>query len=233
VAPPKMPEIVISGSGDGALQDFLRITTNNKSAEEILRSFSVPDTDVRTLQSAEDLTQRAYHWGATKAHDHEVVDPLHQVHRGLVESLVPRGKPRDPFIKILDGLVRTPVPKITLICSCTHFSNAYGLNRFLTLLIARYLELYRGQSDVLRLGKNVKSVQGINGHTCHGNPITCHGEDHEVELVDATRCAGRPGTAVVDTIQANIVIIRHGIDPSNLPPVPDVMLPRQMMPYHV
>jgi len=154
VPPPKTPEIVISGSGDGALQDFLRITTHKKSAEEILRSCSFPDAVAQTLQSAEDLTQRAYHWGATKAHDHDVVDPLHQVHQGLVESLVPPGTPHDPLIKILGSLVRTPAPKITLVCSCTHFSNAYGLNRFLTLLIARYLDLYRGQPNVLRFSRS-------------------------------------------------------------------------------
>jgi len=83
------------------------------------------------------------------------------------------------------------------------------------------------------LGKNVKCVRGINGHTCYGSPITCHGEDHEVELVDALQCAGKAGTVVRETVPANVVIIRHGIDPSILPPVPDVMLPRQMMPYHV
>ena len=76
-----------------------------------------------------------------------------------------------------------PRARITLVSSCTHFSNAYGLNRFLTLLVARFLQVHRNQPDVLRLGKHVKCVRGINGHVCHGNPITCHGEDHEVDLV--------------------------------------------------
>ena len=191
VRPSKTPDVVISGSGDGALQDFLRITTNKKSAEEILRACLLEDSVTATLQSAEDLAQRAFHWGVSKTHDHEVVDRVHQVHSGVVEGLILPGIPGDPIIKALDLMVRKNLPQITLVCSCTHFSNAYGLNRFLTLLIARYMELYRNRRDVLRFGKNLKCVRGISPHTCYGSPITCHGEDHEVDLVNAPECQDR------------------------------------------
>ncbi len=192
VPPPKTPEVLISGSGDGALQDFVRITTRRKSAEEILRACSLPSRVAETLQSAEDLAQRAYHWGETKTHDHEVIDRLHQVHRGLVEGLVGAGRSSDDVVKALDVLIGRPAPRITLVSSCTHFANAYGLNRFLTLLIARFMQLHRNQPDVLRLGQRVQCVRGINGHACYGNPITCHGEDHEVELVSAPDAPAAP-----------------------------------------
>jgi hypothetical protein len=233
LTPANAPDVVISGSGDGALQDFLRITTNQKSAEAILRACPLDDSLAAILQSAEDLAQRAFHWGASKTHDHEVVDRLHQVHKGLVESLIPPSVPREPIVKALERVVRKKLPKITLVCSCTHFSNAYGLNRFLTLLVARYMQLYRDRPYVLRFGKHLNCVRGVGTHTCYGNPITCHGEDHEVDLVDAPHCAGKPGTVVSESLSANVLIIRHGIDSSILPPVPDVMLPRQIMPYHV
>lgn len=51
--------------------------------------------------------------------------------------------------------------------------------------------------------------------------------------MDAPKCGTPLGAHVTETIPANIVIIRHGIDPGIFAPVPDVMLPRQMMPYHV
>ncbi len=205
-------------------QDFLRIMTVNKSAEEILRACSLRDEVAKTLQSAEDLAQRAYHWSETKVHDHRVLDQLHKVHQDLVEKLVPSKRPR-ALTRRLDKLVRNPAPKITIVSSCTHFSNCFGLNRFLVLLITRFLELHRKRSDVLRLGKKLKCVKGIKGHTCDGSPITCHGEDHQVDLVDAPQCGSPAGANVSETLTANIVIIRHGIDPSILPPCPTSCCP--------
>ena len=83
------------------------------------------------------------------------------------------------------------------------------------------------------MGKNVKEVRAVYPHVCHQNAITCHGEDHEVDLVDAPNCWDKPGTATIEILEANVVIIRHGVDPSVLPPLPDIALPRQMTAYHV
>lgn len=61
------PEIVISGSGDGALQDFLRITTNLPSAEQVMRRANLSPQQrtrlERELYYAEDLGPRAFPWG--------------------------------------------------------------------------------------------------------------------------------------------------------------------------
>ena len=158
---PEIPRIVISGSGDGALQDFLRITTNRKSAEEILRACPLPISVAETLQSAEDLAQRAYQWGTTKTHDHRVLQTLHDHHRRIVEGLVGPARTNNDVVDALNRLIRNPLPEIHLISSCRHFANAYGLNRFLAILVSRFLQLHRNRPDVLKVGKHVREVRGL------------------------------------------------------------------------
>ncbi len=244
--PPPGPEIVISGSGDGALQDFLRVTTNRSSAKEIYQNCGLSavqrENVERVLQSAEDLAQRAIHWGphrrggVARNNDHLTLRTLHEAHRALVWGILgpPGITPPNKDVKAaLDTMIRTPLPQIHLVHSCDHFSNSYGLNHFLVLLIAHFLSTERGQKDIFIPGRNVASVTGVGGHVCTGNWLTCHGQQHEIQLVEATDCRADPNPPKqAEKLTANVLIIRHGLDSSVSSPLPDVALPRQTIPYH-
>src|SRR5262249_16783411 len=62
--------ILISGGGDGALQDYLRIITGLSSAKEIYLRLGIPLSIEQALQSAEDQASRVYIWGRHARHDH-------------------------------------------------------------------------------------------------------------------------------------------------------------------
>jgi hypothetical protein len=52
------PRVLITGSGDGALQDFLRVATKLKSAEEIYKKAGIPPDVATRLTEYEDRARR-------------------------------------------------------------------------------------------------------------------------------------------------------------------------------
>jgi hypothetical protein len=231
------PRILISGGGDGALQDFLRITTG-RPARKIYRALRAHPklvplfADVeRQIYDAEDQATRAYIW-STRQHDCAIHSELHRQHERLIDNL--RSSPEWSIVDAeLSKLVIDPLPEITLVHQCDHFSQCYGLNRLLVLLIAKYLESNR--QSPLRAGNRVTAVDASKTGTSHscGNPSICHGEDHEVTIEEAD-CRGGKGQRSTQT--ANVVIIRHGVDPPAYifggTPVSNPH-PRQVLPYHL
>jgi len=273
-------DVVILGAGDGALQDFLRITTGGLLARNILGTFFrlagstfLPRDQVeRELHCAEDLAQRAASWGpgrrggATDKNDHATLQRLHDAHDRLVQALLFVPGPAGPPFTLYPGaaaalaaLVAKATAKVRLIHSCTHFSNAYGLNRFLVLLIGRYLEALRGPGSIFIGQRRVAEPPGvvckhptpINPTDCLGkphelnptdclgkphelNPTDCLGKPHELNLEQALDCR-RPVNPPVAAgmLTANVVIIRHGLDNRSLPAWPPrIPLSRQLTPYH-
>lgn len=244
---PGKPRVLLSGSGDGALQDFLRIVTKHHSARDAFDNCGLSADQrrlvERELQSAEDSAQRGYHWGPYPAvggpHDHAVVNRIHEAHRVQAEGLLgPPGSTNADHVRVrthVEAMLRDPLPDVTLVHSCTHFSNCYALNRFLVLLIGHYLRREKGRKDLFQPRRRVQKVTGVS-HTCHNNWILCHGQEHEIEIIDAPDCDTPPGGGSV-TRNAEVVVIRHGIDfatggPTRSTPVPEIQLPRQMVPYY-
>lgn len=238
--PETKPRIVISGAGDGGLQDFLRILVQPsfQAAGELIGAIgSLPAWLPCHLLSFDERAQRAFHWGdramtGWNGYDHMVLQTIHDEHRRLAQVLVQDSAVRQDIDKIL----RSDVPEeLHLIHDCTHFPNVYPLNRFLVLLIAEYL----GRPGLLMPRRRVLEVNShdISRHLCSGSHIACHGEEHDVHMMNAPHCLlpFDPHATVVETINANAVIIRHGIDVHTLtqPHLPDIALPRQLPPFHV
>lgn len=227
------PSILISGSGDGGLQDFLRIATNCKSAHQIMKGLTLPGVVAETLQDEEDWAGRGYHWGANERHDHSVLHRLHEKHKGMVEVAL-----NDPAVVLsLRGIVRSKPPKIRLVHGCTHFAGAYPLNRFLTLLIARFIEKELMMASPLVSGYRLHKIQGHPG--CLGHFSSCEDHDHQVLLELNPDCTS-PAAGVPSANPAawpksfNLIIIRHGIDfqpVTQTLKIPFIDLPRQTMPY--
>lgn len=238
--PETTPTIVISGAGDGGLQDFLRIVAHPsfQAAGDVFGAIgSLPAWLPCHLLSFDARAQRAFHWGdramtGWNGYDHTVLQTIHDEHRRLARTLA-----RDPAVrKDIDNILRPDLAKdLHLIHDCTHFPNVYPLNRFLVLLIAECL----GRPGLLMPRRRVLEVNStdLSRHLCSGSHIACHGEEHDVHLVNAPHCLlpFDPHATVVETVNANTVIIRHGIDVHTLtqPHLPDIALPRQLPPFHV
>jgi NAD(P)-binding Rossmann-like domain len=90
LAPPPTPlRVLIGGGGDGALQDFLRITTGLRSAGALLNALPAHAQAKVTsaIQSAEDQSQRAGIW-CERMHEHAVFARLHQIHLQQVYAVL-------------------------------------------------------------------------------------------------------------------------------------------------
>jgi len=225
----KRPLVLISGSGDGALQDFLRIVTGGKPAREIYDHVALPPDLLLVLQSAQERGMRLFNWGCTPIHDHVGLERVHREVQAITAETLHKGG--SGLRQQLDGLLHHPVPSIRLLYECTHFSACYALNRFLVLLLARYLEEDPSRGPVLLEGKRVVDITSTDSHSCASNPTGCHGRMHEVRWVALPDC--REGqTTPGGTFLANVLVIRHGIDLADYG-VPDPTPPlfRQMLPF--
>lgn len=222
-------EVLISGSGDGALQDFLRVATGKRSAREIYHALglnALPGIE-EALQSVSDRT-RALLWGTGNRHDHPWHLELHEECRRVAGAVL---RDSSDIGRRINHLTSSRFDRLHLVFGCSHFTNTYLLNRFLVLLVAEYWKTKDERKIVFRAGQRVKSV--VCGAHCNPSSIPngCHGRPHTVELVKFPKCYGEEGKPLADTVQATVVILRHG----NRGSLPNSLAPngnlRQELPF--
>ena len=197
---------------------------------------------------------RRFVWGSLGVLDHPIHQQLHSEHQNVVDLLFSDGKLWDSVRASFDPLIGDLIHKldIKLAYSCEHFSNCYPLNRFLVLLVNKYLSSVLGMT-VLMPGVKVIDLESLD-HDCLstsfdkdgkplrkilGDPYHCHGKSHNLKYADATCLTfDQAGTnqQAVKTIASgpfNVVIVRYGIEAGD-PPLTHTAsaLPRrQIIPY--
>jgi hypothetical protein len=203
--------VLISGTGDGGLQDFLRVMTRQPSARRIYEDLELQRAGVNLMRiaSADHRLERATAWEARNpypfrraAHLQERHDTCEREVRRLLTAQLKR--------QVLRYVSERPERTI-LVSRLPYFDCLYVLNQFLALLIIEALRLY--ESDVVRESIEVFapfSVSALRSSDPFGppNPPT------------AQRCLGHPWEVTLEdtfdptnthTIPANVVVIRHGI----------------------
>jgi hypothetical protein len=217
------PSVVLSGGGDGALQDCLRAVTGKRSAKEILRALPIPESVLGALGTSEEQASRAYALSTgLKEEDHEILERLHHRHVDLAKTALNRN-PR--LESACDGMLRKDVSRVQLIFRCTHFGKSYALNRFLVLLLAERVASQPFPVLVLKEGTEVQDVLPPMGHMC-GSPNACVGEKHSVVTVPYPDCRGTPGTGASTIPDVEVLVLRHGLVAT--PPHQS----RQLLPFH-
>jgi hypothetical protein len=230
-----VPKVLISGSGDGALQDFLRIVTRYTTAGEFyaaLREHLPGPVEARirdVVTAAESRYKQLWTREEYEKQSHKslyrccVHSEAHLEHLRLIKELcrerrIWRGVTRalDRGVKDLRGEVR-----VKLIYPCVHFTAYYGLNRFLTLLTIAYA--YQRYPDLQILHPDamvvdVKPVREPSGelHRCM-TAEGCHGSNHEVRYTFANcLTVGRVPVYEEQKVRVpggpfNVLSVRHGI----------------------
>jgi hypothetical protein len=225
---PRAVRVLISGAGDGALQDFLRVATDPakvRSAKEIFdRILGLPRPPPpwwSEIQDALDQVDRQGIWG-TRHDDHGALEYLHGTIDRVVSTLLADPTVRSRIVSIL----RDPPPEVYLVYTCSHFGRGYVLNRLLALLLAGHL----GSSPPRRIGappllnpcRRVVNLDPIPPHVCGVAP--CYGHAHTFELARTNDCVrdeplatdGQPYAGPSQTIgvastgAAEILILHHG-----------------------
>lgn len=222
----EIPRVVISGAGDGALQDFIRIVTDKSSVKELY--LSLPDVVRKEVSSfiasKEDHYQRSFVWsgnynGKYKSDDCNIQKSLHQAYEEIVARMLSAHYPDvksslEPRLRLTDSMI------ISLVFECEHFSHCYPLNRFLVLLLARFLEKRDLEKRLKRqfLQPNTRIIRiepSDKKHVCDKNePHKCDEESHEAFFVRANCTTPRTSTAggTLMKDEYNVVIVRHGVE---------------------
>jgi hypothetical protein len=233
------PDVFISGAGDGGLQDYLRICTGLRSAEEIYRR-AIQGTPLERsvmtfLRDAEDLAHRAWLWSGNKELDHNIHAMLQTRHKQAANALLGHGA-----YARLNRLIATRSCQPILAYRCDHFTNFYALNRLLVLLIARFLFEKFGMRTLLPRVSLQAVTSASASHTCNPtNPWGCLHYKHDVTITHDPECWVTSRAATSHRITTDLVLIRHGADTSGIAP-PGMGSPaanlerkRHSIPYHL
>jgi hypothetical protein len=206
--------LVISGAGDGALQDLIRAATGAKSVSELMREITREggEEELRNaIYSGEDRAQRCLLWSSHSWHDHEVLTALEQAYLTIVDE-VDGGEAGTVWRSICSKLDSILIARngdrrtIHLIHSCHHFSRCFGLNRFLAQLTMRRLSRFYPDRFKILTNSAITNVRCNHEKSPSG---TCWGKPHTVTF-NRQSC----GTAAYgdnEEIPSNALILRHGI----------------------
>jgi hypothetical protein len=225
--------VLISGSGDGGLQDYLRIVTHLRSAAEIAAKCKIPPYILHAVQSAEDRAMRGRSWAQAAHHEGAYFWELEQTHRQQVAAAL-------TLPTVLTGLHSTvPVLPVrtNIVYREPYITSYYGLNRFLTLLISEFI-VNRDSWQTLFPGVTIDSIaaDGADQHDCVVNGRAAGTYDQATQMLLVHDCFERwhqvrfNGSGAPQAGRYNVVIVRHGLLDAPRPPIER---PRHLLPYHL
>ncbi len=144
-------------------------------------------------------------WGLGAAFVAPYVRDLHRVHEAQVNAILTPALRQQVMALAADRPTKTILVSRQGIFSCT-----YGLNRFLTLLVAGAI-----QDDSVEMLSNcevhqITPLQPLPGPT---TPQACIGHPSRMALRHPV------SQAALGMVDANVVVLRHGLDP------PEVVVP--------
>ncbi|MDM0108652.1 FAD-binding protein [Variovorax sp. J22R24] len=230
--------VLISGGGDGAMQDVQRALTGwfgkelfeklETRGRELSPTFDLQPEWLRAdILAAEDKARRAHAWKSNKGVPGEL-EAWHKAIEAAVSKLVASWKMSHSNLHALLRAVFRPEVMakrlhVTWVVKEATPGYAYALNRFLVLLLEELVTASRTVTGWhIHRGYEITSIRPPNGHKC-STPGACFGYSHTVHLK-----AAFPSMSPVAPKTAELILIRHGISPSaarGRAPVPEQMVP--------
>jgi len=229
--------MLVSGGGDGSLQDFIRLVSGQRSAREVWKAIE-PALSPATLR----IFERLGDWDRN-TQDLELFAPaygsmcdrlaaLHARYQGEVQQLRGDSTQWAAVAAALDVLIPAsrPTDMVFLALKSTHFDGCYPLNRLVALLLVEYVRhKHPGHSPLLTRVAIRAVVPGYrmpDGKTAMlavwAHPTTCETTPAEIAV-----WPGQPPAKPFDAI-----VIRHGIDTAALS-VKSTRLAPQVVPPHL
>lgn len=212
--------VVVSGGGDGAMQDFQRAVTGWFGMELLdqignsLPGWHKPDHFVdgqglTALLMAEDAGRRAHAWKRDKQPLTRALRSWHHTFETTVDALV-RSCSDSQVATTLNAVLEPSVLRgdraVTWVYRDETPGYAYALNRFLCLLIEKLLARYAASGSALPVtimrGSEIASIKPASSHQC-GIANDCQGEDHVVQI----NSRSHPSPL---RLTADLIVVRHG-----------------------
>lgn len=200
---PPRARVILSGGGDGALQDLIRIATGRDAREafdaifgaEPFRSELAAVTPL--VRDAEDVAARALSWSSGKTEDGVILARLEAKHQEAIDLLLAKLSRTLP-IRIALCFAEPDFTRVSVAHRAEHLPRCYALNRFLALLLMRTVIGIHRLEDT-----EVVGVRAADGHACI-HPDGCHGLPHVVAMQ-------RADGGIVEE-EYDVVVPRHGVD---------------------
>jgi hypothetical protein len=212
---------LVSGNGDGAMQDVQRLATGSMGKKLWFRlGLDGWDTAPSLLKAilAEDAARRAHLWSAHDALPIKAYEKWHGEYEVFVDAIWGTWKGR--LDEIATKVLRSNI-SLTWNIGISVPGYAYGLNRLLTSLVVR-LVAHRGHRDersdnapagvrhtdraVVILNRKLTLLTPASTHTCSA---TCFDQPHYAHF---QRDRVAPGPDDFDAGRFDYVVARHGID---------------------
>ncbi|HSI87184.1 MAG: hypothetical protein ACAI35_00915 [Candidatus Methylacidiphilales bacterium] len=226
------PVVCIAGSGDGALQDFIRVVTKKKSARDVLEYVFAGIPEVlqeveKEIREVEEFAIRHGAWNFSREHDECLFIHTHEGHQAVVDKILQGPEAQNILIKLNQLLNQSDSSEVHLVYPKQYFSCFYALNRFIVLLLGACISTRSPKKAYLH-GEHVigecKPIQNSKDWP-----------EYRVGIYDlAGALADDP--APVRTLAANVVVVRIGIraEPAvgNLS-FEDPQRPRHIFPHYI
>lgn len=229
--------MLVSGGGDGAMQDFIRLVSGQRSAREVWKAVE-PALSPTTLRAFERLgdwdrsTQDTEEFAPAYGSMCDRLAALHARYAFEVWQVRSNVAEWAAVAAALDTLIPAtrPTDKVFLALKSTHFDGCYSLNRLVALLLVEYVRYkHPGHSPLLvrvAIRGVVPSFTLPTGETAllavMAFPTSC-----ETTAAEIAAWPGKPAGRPFDGI-----VIRHGIDTAALS-VKSAKLASQVVPSHL
>ncbi|RCW65091.1 hypothetical protein DES41_11315 [Pseudorhodoferax soli] len=232
--------VLVSGSGDGALQDFVRLSVGVRAVGDVLDAVWNSTTALTPWKEQmlglwhwEDHAVRARGFSPSPLDECILLRRLHTRHHEAVEALF--GSPQWQAVqRWFDAKIsRRNFGSVQLALRCDHFHWCYALNRTGALIAIKYFQS-KGFDPILA-NVALKSTAPL-AHSCSAG---CWGHAHEAHLAQGVTCADDASAihawpaAQTTSGQYDGLVIRHGIDPLTYGPRTFDRLKPQIIPFHL
>ncbi len=227
--------VLVSGTGDGSLQDFARLVTGIRSVRDIWDVIAAALSphwlhEFDTLWHWEDHVRRSSEFAPEYFDTCELLERLHYRYGELLMRIWT--SPDMPKVMAaLGALVGSrPVNKVFLAQKGNHFDACYPLNRALALSLLFSLS-YSGHGPLLQ-NTAVKSATPSGPLATSNVPW---GTSIDVELANGVDCSTSHAAiqAWMNTTATTYdgIVVRHGIDPSTLSVKASKLKPQHVPPH--
>ena len=244
VTPLGVDKVVISGGGDGGMQDFQRVVTG-EFGKELLHKLNIvasglspsidmtSDAMLRAFLTAEDAGRRAYAWQRASQPISLAMQTWHDAFASEVSklfahlNLVAITQLRQLAADILRPEILSGQLSVTWLYKDATPGYAYALNRYLSLVIQELALIDANQFgvravQVLDSHEIVAISPTYSTHSC-STSAGCFGIPHDVVLQSSTTKAKKPINDV------GLIVVRHGAMPDPL--LAGAAIREQMTPF--
>ena len=234
--------VLVSGSGDGALQDFARLVTGRKSARDVwdtVTSGVQHDWWVAELNAVwhwEDHARRSAQFAPQHLSICELQRRLHGRYAAVIQELTASPTDWNGVLSRLDPFVNgsgRPLDKVWLAVKGDHFDSCYPLNRVVVLVLLEYIRARKASHEALLANTAVKTTSSAHAASCANG---CWGNAHDVVLAQGVACDTTAkqikSWTNTRTERYDGLVIRHGIEPAVVAGAAQ-MLTVQNLPFHL